>query len=236
MTEKELEQQQEIERLQKKLRSLSEAYSHTAEELAQMKKEEKKVVRRGRPSLDRRTKARILSLYSQGRTMREIAKETKTALGTVHKVIAEASQESRTIYIYMDRNKVSTLIDTCSLTHKVKIINFTGDYISRAFGINESPDWEAFMNFLEDRCMPRTRYGIREELRHLGLDVYDPVQIVAETSGRVYGDGQWLMIMDKDWNQKYDAAMRTLNSEQDRKEKILELLREEGKEFDYQGG
>lgn len=167
--------------------------------------------------------------------MREIARETGISLGSVHKLISEASEESRIVYIYMDRIRPATLIDVCSLTHKVKIVNFTDDYISRAFGIREKPDWDDFMGFLEDRCMPRTRYGLREELNEMGLDVYDPVQIVAKTSGRVYGDGQWLRQMDEAWIQKYDEITKREKDETKRKKKLLELIRESGVEKEYHG-
>ena len=44
--------------------------------------------------------------------------------------------------------------------------------------------------------MPRTRYGIKKELEHMGLDSYDPFQIVEITKGRVYGDGNVIKISD----------------------------------------
>lgn len=233
MTER--KQQLEIERLQKKIKALSEAYRHTAEELQKIKAKEKKPGRRGRPAIDSAAKARVLSLCHQGHSMRAIAKETSLALGTVHKIIAEASQDARIVYIYMDRTKPATLIDACSLTHKVKIINFTDNMVSRAFGINEHPDWDAFTAFLEDRCMPRTRYGIREELKYMGLSVYDPFQIVAETNGRVYGDGQWLKQMDQKWITQYDAIMRDTKDGPAREDRLLSLLKESGVEKEYHG-
>lgn len=225
MTDQEKIQQQEIERLQKKLRSLTEAYSNTTAELERLKNEEKKSGKRGRPALDKKTRARILGLSQQGHTMREIAEKTGTAVGTVHKIIAKASREARKVYLYLDREKPSTIIDTCSVTRKVKIVNFTDDYISRAFGIEERPSWEDFEYFLEDRCMPRTRYGIREELSYMGLDVYDPFQIVEKTKGRVHGDGQSLERMDEAWIQQYDEILKTWKQGPMREHALLELAK-----------
>lgn len=227
MTEQEKRQQQEIEYLQKKLRSLTEAYHHTAAELKRMKKEEKEGCgKRGRPALDAKTKARILTLCEQGHTMREIAGKTGTALGTVHKVITKAAQEARRVYVYLDREEPATIIDVCSLTHKVSIVNFTDDMLSRAFGIKEKPDWKDFEEFLESRCMPRTRYGIREELSYMGLDVYDPFQIVEETKGRVYGDGQRLERMEPDWIEKYDRIRKEVKEETEQKSRLKGLMRQ----------
>lgn len=233
MTEREKQQLKEIERLQSKLKTLSEAYSHTVEKLNQIESKEKKTEKKGRPPIDAETKARVLSLCHQGHTMRNISAETGLALGTVHKIIAKASADARIVYIYMDRQRPSTLIDTCSLTHRVRITNFTNDMVSRAFGIKEKPNWNDFTEFLEDRCMPRTRYGIREELKYMGIDVYDPFQIIAKTSGRVYGDGQWLKQLDSDWIRQYDGLLKEEKDEAARKNHILKLLKESGVENEY---
>jgi len=229
MTQKEIMQQKEIERLQKKIRKLTEAYSGTVEELNQMKHASAEK-RRGRPPVDELKRARILALCQQGKTMRQIAKEVDAAVGTVHKIISQAAEKSRTIYVYMDREEPSTVIDTYPAVRKVKIFNLTDDMISRAFGVRETPSWEDFEEFLESRCMPRTRYGIREELKYMGIDVYDPFQIVGVTDGRVYGDYQWIKTMDQSFAAKYDAAMKAAEGKEAKKQALLGLLKEEGQE------
>ncbi len=230
MTEKETWQQQEIERLQKKLRSLSEAYSDVVGELEQLKKGEKKVQRKGRPPISPQVKNHILALYRQGHTMRNIAGQMGVALSTVHKVIAKAGQESRIVYVYLDRGEPATLIDTYSFTRKVQIVNFTDDMLSRAFGIKETPGWKDWEAFLESRCMPHTRYGIREELKYMGLDAYDPFQIVEKTKGRVYGDGQSLERMREEWTRCYDEIREAVKGSEELKERLYHLLvQEKGK-------
>lgn len=121
-------------------------------------------------------------------------------------MIAEAASRTRTVYMYMDREEPATLIDACSTTCRVKIINFTDDLISRAFGIRTKPTWKDYEAFLETRCMPRTRYGIRDELKKLGLDFYEPMLIIEKANGRVYEDSQWLWKMDADWIRAYDGG------------------------------
>lgn len=58
--------------------------------------------------------------------------------------------------------------------------------------------------------MSRARYGIREELNYMGIDVYDPFRIVEKTSGRVHGDGQSLERMNSEWVKKYDEIQKNV--------------------------
>ncbi len=41
----------------------------------------------------------------------------------------------------------------------------------------------------------------------MGLDSYDPFQIVEITKGRVYGDGQWLARMDQKGIDQVDSIL-----------------------------
>ena len=66
--------------------------------------------------------------------------------------------------------------------------------VKTAFGNNPFPDWKDFQHFLEGRCIPRQRAGLREYLEALGLDEYDPLAILEKTGGRMAEDQQWLMI------------------------------------------
>lgn len=66
--------------------------------------------------------------------------------------------------------------------------------IKTAFGNNPLPDWNDFRHFLEERCIPSQRAGLREYLETLGLDEYDPLSILERTGGRMAEDQQWLTI------------------------------------------
>lgn len=230
MTEREKMQEAEIERLKRKLQKMSEAYQKTSAELEALKSENMKRTgrKRGRPVIDEKKKVQILSLCQMGNTMREIAGKTEVALSTVHKVIAEASKESRAVYVYMNRKEPATIIDTIELTGKVRIENITDDMLSRAFGVEEKPDWEDFQEFMEERCMPRTRYGVEEELKSMGIDSYDPFLIIEKTDGRVYGDGQWLKKMPVDWIVQYDEIVKQKDDRQEKKQKLKRLIQESG--------
>lgn len=226
MTERERQQEKEIERLQRRVKMLSEAYERVSGELEKVKKENGEPRKKGRPAVDDLTKEKVLGLYRQGHTMREIARKEGIAAGTVHKIVSGAVKESRAVYVYANKEEPATIIDACALNQKVKIVNLTDDMLSRAFGIKEQPDWEDFEAFLESRCMPRTKYGIREELSYMGIDAYDPVLILQETSGRVHGDHQYLRKMKKDWVETYDEVMKRTKNCSEQREHLLKFLHE----------
>lgn len=158
--------------------------------------------------------------------MRQVAAQVKVSASTVHKVIKEAIARTRVIYVYMDRDVPVTLIDVSNAVQRIKIMNFTDDLISRAFGIRTKPTWEDYEAFLESRCMPRTRYGIQEELENIGLDFYDPVLIIEKTAGRVYEDSQWLWKMDLEGIKAYDAVIKKAVNKEEQKRQVYELLME----------
>lgn len=66
--------------------------------------------------------------------------------------------------------------------------------IKTAFGKKPFPNWDDFNEFLESRCVPRGRAGLREYLEALGLDEYDPLEIIKITHGRMAEDDQWINI------------------------------------------
>jgi len=72
--------------------------------------------------------------------------------------------------------------------------NHINDPVKTAFGNNPLPSWEDFQAFLEERCIPRGRAGLREYLETVGVDVYDPMEIIGKTAGRMAEDGQWLSV------------------------------------------
>lgn len=77
---------------------------------------------------------------------------------------------------------------------KIEIRNTTDKIMLRAFGININPTWEDFMDFLEERCFPRTRDNLKLILKDLDLDFYDPLSIIEKTQGRMGEDMQWLKV------------------------------------------
>lgn len=72
--------------------------------------------------------------------------------------------------------------------------NFTDIAIKKAFGNNQSPDWNDFEYFLKERCIPQSRMGLREYLNAIGVDSFDPIEIIKKTKGRMAEDNQWVDI------------------------------------------
>ena len=80
----------------------------------------------------------------------------------------------------------------------VKVKNYINDKFHIAFGVNENPSWDDYLSFLEDRCIPRERAGLREYLDALGIDEYEPLEIIRKTKGRMAEDNQWIEVYDCD--------------------------------------
>ena len=64
----------------------------------------------------------------------------------------------------------------------------------RAFGVNETPSFEDYEEFIESRCFPRTRDKMKIMLEGLGIPFYDPILIVEKTGGRMAEDDFWIKI------------------------------------------
>ena len=76
----------------------------------------------------------------------------------------------------------------------LSVENTTEHIIKTAFGKNEVPTWEDFQNFLEERCVPKSRSGIREYLEAIGVEEYNPLEIIKKTEGRMAEDNQWIKL------------------------------------------
>ena len=79
-------------------------------------------------------------------------------------------------------------------TKKIRIENLVSDFLKLPFGNNRNPGWKDYLHFLESRCIPRTRAGLREYLETIGIDRYDPLEIIQKTQGRMAEDAIWLTV------------------------------------------
>lgn len=95
---------------------------------------------------------------------------------------------------YMYKQKACTMIDVDEMRREVKIRNFTNSIMMRAFGVEENPDYSAYLEFLESRCFPKTRDKMKLVLRDLDLPFYDPLMIIEKTEGRMAEDDFWIKI------------------------------------------
>ena len=97
-------------------------------------------------------------------------------------------------YEYFDKDTLcSTLV--CDFTDKsLRVINHTDNLLKTAFGTQNKPSWDDFLEFMAERCVPKTRENLSEILKELDLDRYDAVAIVEKTHGKMAEDNQWLRI------------------------------------------
>ena len=95
---------------------------------------------------------------------------------------------------YYNGESLCTLIYADRTAKDLQTENYTDQYIKTAFGENQFPTWEDLESFLEERCIPRQRAGLRYYLEALGLDEYDPLAIIHKTKGRMAEDDQWMEV------------------------------------------
>lgn len=141
----------------------------------------------------------LIELYHQGKTVTWLAEYFDISRPTIYKYLKSeirfAQDPAITMrMVFMYREKECTVIDVDFLHKKIYIRNKTKDILHRAFGMVEEPDWQDFEDFLESRCFPVTRANLKQILRDLDLQYYDPLQIIEKTEGRMAEDHQWLRI------------------------------------------
>lgn len=97
-------------------------------------------------------------------------------------------------FSFFDDNELCSIICADFTDETLKVQNYTDDIVKTAFGNNKLPTWEDFMNFLEERCIPKERSGIREYLEAIGVAEYNPLEIIKKTKGKMAEDKQWIEI------------------------------------------
>ena len=95
---------------------------------------------------------------------------------------------------YYYRDTLCTVIDFDEVRRIVRIKNYARNLMFRAFGVNESPSFEDYEEFIESRCFPRTRDKMKIMLEALNIPFYDPIMIIEKTEGRMAEDEFWIKI------------------------------------------
>lgn len=98
-------------------------------------------------------------------------------------------------YRYYDETTLCTVILADFTAKQVCVENRVTSVLDTAFGVNKTPTWDDFLNFLADRCIPRTRCRLDYYLKEVGVPEYNPVQLVEKTQGRMAEDHKWLEIV-----------------------------------------
>lgn len=97
---------------------------------------------------------------------------------------------------FYDGNALCTKICADRTMRTLAIENHTADVLRTAFGVNQNPTWDYLQELLESRCVPRQRDGLRYYLAELGLEKYEPLEIIRRTEGRMAEDNCRLVIME----------------------------------------
>ena len=134
-----------------------------------------------------------LELQTKGVGTKEIADYFGVSRQTISKYLNKPLTDSYVMRLdFMFKQKVCTEIYVDFEHKQIKIINRTNDIMKRAFGVNEKPTWEDFESFLEERCFPNSRALKKTILQRIGVDSYDPLQILELNKGRTAEDNQYI--------------------------------------------
>lgn len=145
----------------------------------------------------------LIDLYQQGKSITFLAEHFHTSRQTIYKYLEAEKRFQEDPFItmrmeYLYRDQVCTVIDIDFMHKKIYIRNKTREPLLRAFGVMEHPDWEDFEEFLESRCFPGNRANLKQILRDVGVESYDPLQIIEKTKGKMAEDHQWIRILYRD--------------------------------------
>lgn len=98
------------------------------------------------------------------------------------------------LFLYYNGDALCTKIAADYTEKNLCVENFTENMVKTAFGRNQAPTWEDFEDFLSERCISKDRAGLKEYLDEIGVDGYDPLEIIIKTSGKMAEDNQWLEV------------------------------------------
>ena len=97
-------------------------------------------------------------------------------------------------FSFFDGAKLCTTVYADFTDETLVAENHVDNPVKTAFGNNALPVWADFQAFLEERCIPRHRSGLREYLDAIGVGAYDPLEIIQKTAGHMAEDDQWLEV------------------------------------------
>lgn len=91
---------------------------------------------------------------------------------------------------YYNKADLCTVIVADYSNQSVRFKNFTDNSLYTAFGIKQNISWDDYNSFLEERCVSKNRMGIKEYLASIGVDDYEPIEIIKKTKGKMAEDYQ----------------------------------------------
>ena len=112
------------------------------------------------------------------------------------------------VLYYMWKDKTHAKITYDYEAGTVELENYVSNPLLLPFGINTNPTIKEFDEFIESRCLPRTRYDLKHVLDTIDIPYYDPWLIVKYNHGLQFSDYGWLRFGEEDTTQYDDIKIR----------------------------
>ena len=116
------------------------------------------------------------------------------------------SEDNREIELSFDGSEITVrrkqtmqeYKDTHNRNKLLQLQFYHGDSLCTTIlvGVNDDPGWQDYQSFLEERCIPKSRAGLKEYLNAIGVDEYNPVEIIRKTKGKMAEDQSWLEVTE----------------------------------------
>ena len=108
------------------------------------------------------------------------------------------------IFDYLNKDTVNAHVEVNLKTHEVVCIEYT-DFLPHQFLGKRPHTIDSVNDALEARCFESTHHHRDRLLRQLGLQQYNPLDIVRITHGVMLHDFNWIRFADE--NLKYEDVM-----------------------------
>lgn len=140
-----------------------------------------------------------MNLYSDNKDL-ELKFDGKTIIISKKPTIDEFIYNRKNNHLikleYFNSSELCTTIIADYTLKEIAFKNYSSNNLYLAFGKKKSCTWNEYQDFLESRCVPKSRDRIRNYLEALSLDSYEPLEIIKKTSGRMAEDNQWIKVTE----------------------------------------
>lgn len=109
---------------------------------------------------------------------------------------------------YLNKDVISTHVRIDTETGEVEATDYTDNLMHKFFGMRPHTIEQANISF-EMRCFPRTRDRADKVLESLGLQQYNPLDIVRITHGQLNCDYNWIRFEGEDLT--WDTVKNTID-------------------------
>jgi len=109
---------------------------------------------------------------------------------------------------YMERDQVTADVQVDYETKTVIYTPHTKDIYALPFGTRMNPTIADVSRFFQSRCFPKERRNCKQLLEDLGLEEYNPLEIVKKTHGRQLEDYCWIKFEGEKLDYNRDIKLR----------------------------